>query len=343
MQSDIGTCRALSGKRITARGANSKLKKVFNNNRRLSSYPAVLVGKYIYVEDKKAAFASKDDANFRVAYLDIKTWKWRQWDLESEVLETPYLTSTALVGDKIYRFGGMMRNRWNYRKMHVLDLPMQSLTMTSSAGDDLMPLRRSAAVFMESVDMIIAFGGAHDVGNPVPTNWLVGYKVDKNEWTVLHAKGAAPSRRIDHSCCTHGKHDIFVFGGRDDGGPVPADLFKLFCYNESYTWTRIMLACSPRVQHSMCCVGNRVFVFGGYRTFDVEPTDDLIIYDVNKRACLPIYRNERSPLGHAGSVSLKGELKANAGHAAVGSNRMIVFLSGIYLANWAYTITCADS
>ena len=299
----------------------------------------------MYVEWFKS-LNDRSSANFHVFYLDITSWKWNEWKLnEPGVVSVPwYDACTAVVEDKIFRFAGVSATDANYRKMHCLDLPMQEITVRNSVNEDLMPARRFTAAFVESRDLIVAFGGAKSATHLSPTDNLVGYNVKTSTWQNLDAQGSGPSARIDLSCCAVGKHSVFFFGGLDLTGEMKTDMYQLVCGRATFRWTRISMLLPSRYLHVMCCVGQRIYVFGGYRENQADPNRDMFLYDTGKRRRVAVEFRESGSTGEEdvdkkAVIGLTGELPENASFSVVTSNKMMIFMGGRYSSDEVFVVT----
>ena len=228
----------------------------------------------------------------------------------------------------IYRFGGLSQGIAEATpKLNMLDLPMRSVTVKRSSGERLIPKRLSAAAYVESEGDIVVFAGDISHNEYAPTDRLVGYSLSANTWRVLASKGTPPRNRAYHQCCTYGRNRIFFFGGISESRQFVEGIHELFHTRDTWRWTHIPFSFPSRYRHSICCVGHKLFIFGGVKQSYTSPTNDLLVYDIINQESIEVQRKEVT-YQRAG-IYRTGALMATADHAVVASTDMIFVLGGV--------------
>lgn len=141
---------------------------------------------------------------------------------------------------------------------HLIDLDQLTFEALNFTGRQPSPRAEHSACMIGS--KVYVFGGKNE--NGVLSDMHVLH-ADVKRWMQPGAKGEVPKARSGHSAVEVGGL-MYLFGGEGRRAQFFNDLFS---YDPATrTWQSI--ACkgavpSPRTSHSVCVIGNRMFVFGG--------------------------------------------------------------------------------
>ena len=157
---------------------------------------------------------------------------------------------------------------------------------------------------------------------------IMGFNVITHEWNEIEVKGGRPPPRRNHCSCLHGKSDIFFSGGNEETSLQPMrEIFHLNCAGGKFVWNQVDWSPLPvaRANSIMCCVGHRIYVYGGYPTSGMEQSELLYIYDLRDQAGVEL----PSSLSHqVHGYRVMGSFQHNTLHAAVATNNKIFVLGG---------------
>ena len=318
----LSDCRTLHVSRMSMPGAPQTLSRDW-----LWNHACTLVGQYIFVSGGYDRFGN---ARSRLFALDINRWVWREdflwsYDVSEHVM--------LLVDDGLVVLGGQSGRHVTASAIYRFDLATEQLERRRNTAVDLVPRFKCAGEYVESLGVIVLFGGAV---NGLVTNKVVAYDVSANVWTEIRPKGQPPHPRYGHSSCLHGKGDIFFYGG--SGG----DRFTQFpgithlrASKRSYTWCETAWSPSPnaRTRSTIQCTGSRIFILGGYR--GSNPDNYFFVYDLNKNVGAQLAgkredtRRER-PAADLGIVELDGHIDKRTLHTAVATHNRVIVMGGIH-------------
>ncbi|RYG67120.1 hypothetical protein EON64_08180, partial [archaeon] len=104
-------------------------------------------------------------------------------------------------------------------------------------------------------------------------------------WSTPKCLGEVPSRRSGHSFCAVGDL-IYLFGGNDLRRPPGPnnDLYKLDMSSTEFYWSKVESPgrCpEPRSHHTTVVYGNKIILFGGFRSSSVRYNDVWILDTTN--------------------------------------------------------------
>ena len=327
MESDLRTCRTFVVERHNTRGTNRKVSKLFNKTECLSGLAATLVGRFVYVMGGSTSAGGTVEGVF---VLDSSTWTWSEWveGVEKELVEH---ANMVLVNDKIYAFGGEQPGN-TALKLYVMDIPLRTGYIKRSFNEILIPYGTSAGEYIESLGLIVVFGGyrAAEPGSGlryILTNRLVGYDLASNVWKLLRVRGTIPPAKQSHDCCKYGAYDLFFFSGADFSAEILPYIYHLSCCN-GFVWSKLSHKPTGLRHYSVCCIGNRVIIYGGIDEHG-KKSNALRVYSLVKRRNDQLLLREKSGFS-AVPMKLKvdGKLATSAFHAAVASSNRIVILGG---------------
>mmetsp|Transcript_60187 Transcript_60187/g.136076 ORF Transcript_60187/g.136076 Transcript_60187/m.136076 type:complete len:335 (+) Transcript_60187:36-1040(+) len=104
------------------------------------------------------------------------------------------------------------------------------------------------------------------------------FDADTGMWHAIRCKGELPEPRFGHSATLVG-NQMFVFGGKGEGGKLFRDVFFLDLV--SWSWVPVSSASvgpSPRLNHASCLVGRKIVVHGGWNG-GMKCLADLWVFD----------------------------------------------------------------
>ena len=315
---DINDTKRLRGDFVQTTGCEDR----FGGSATLYGHGSALLGHFVYV------FGGCSQKLFRygVFALDVNTWHWKRCDSPKQAL-TLKNHLMVLVNDGIYVFAGYGQSRLPKRPlMWRFDVIEQSFDICQAAGEALIPVGQAAGEYLEELDMIVVYGGLRRM---TPTSRVIGYSCRVNEWSVLKTKGHSRKRRFNHSSCRQGKSRILFYGGNETSFLRPCDdMFVLSCVGRQLNWSEV--TCSPvplaRANASMCCTGDRIFIFGGFHESNGLLSDHLYTYSLKYEAGVEFKGLKSKPAERKLKLRLRGQAWRAARHTAIVSKGRVVLV-----------------
>ena len=270
MEQHLSTSRKLVG-------SLRKCTRWFDEEFELHGHSATLVGNYVFVIG-----GVHIEPLHNVYVLDCNKFTWSA--RSGNPLLNLYDPQAFLIEDKIYLVGGnaepqidpVASQMWNF------DIVQSYIQTCDSKNQDLIPSRGSAGAFLEAIGMFILYGGAIEA---ILLSSVLGYSPSTDTWLQFDVKGGTPPSCKDHSACSHGKNDIFFYGGRDENG-ITSRVFHLRCEPGTFLWNEVFWYPTPipRVKSTLNCIGNRIFILGGTLANGVSKSNYLYVYDLAAEA-----------------------------------------------------------
>ena len=319
MAADLSTCRKLIWAKRKSTGCESTL-----TGHALENHGIVLVGHIIYL------FNVVSFRSGTVFALNTKTMIWRQ--VTDRDLNVDSGRSPILVNDKIYILALLYNFNFYDTQAVYFDLQSRELEACNCTGGEVAPNEGYAAEYVEALELVVLYGGT-DTGAQ-HSNRIVGFNVRSNAWSTIKVKGGTPPARRNHCSCLYGKTDIFFFGGNLDGRLKPtSEIFHLNCSGGTFIWNEVGWLPLPvgRANSTMCCVGKRIFIYGGYPTDGTAQSDHVYIYDIHERMGVELHSRKAKPVSGDLNVRIRGAIEKNTLHAAVSSNKTIFVVGGLSL------------
>ena len=111
-------------------------------------------------------------------------------------------------------------------------------------------------------------------------------------WSIPKCIGDVPSRRSGHSFCAVGDL-VYLFGGNDMRRPPGPnnELFKLDMSSAEFYWSKIDNPGrnpEPRSHHTTVVYGNKIILFGGFRSSSIRYNDVWILDTTNDEWSQPV-------------------------------------------------------
>ncbi|KAF9998100.1 Negative regulator of mitotic exit [Entomortierella chlamydospora] len=127
---------------------------------------------------------------------------------------------------------------------------------------------------------VYIFGGADD---KYYYNDIWCYDPQTNKWEAVPAYGALPASRQGHTACVI-EDTMYIYGGMNFEDQLLGDLcaFK-FPERRWKTFINTPESASPRTEHSMCSVGNKIYILGGQLDLNANETPETVfVLDTTK-------------------------------------------------------------
>ena len=315
MAADLRSCKSFTWATSRTKGCEG----AFRVQRRLKQHGLALVGHLIYLiggdtyRTQRGVFA-----------LNTNTLSWRC------VLDTVEVAAAgqqpALIGDKLYSFGRPVRTHLNAAVL-CFDVLLEQVEVCPCETPWEVPFDGYAGEYIETLGLVVLYGGVNRLGNAVSER-IMGFNVTTYAWDEIEVKGGNPPPRRNHASCLHGKSDLFFSGGNADTSNWPSgEIFHLDCSGGRFVWSEVTWSISPlaRANSTMCCVGHRVYIYGGYPTNGIIACDNLYIYDLQDETGVEF---SAASTHQSGDYRLSGNIDQNTLHEAVAMNTKIIVLGG---------------
>ncbi|KAF9947223.1 Negative regulator of mitotic exit [Mortierella alpina] len=190
--------------------------------------------------------------------------------------------SACVIGTIMYIFGGQFNS---YYLNDIASFDMKSLNTASpkwnrlEPASDLPPARAGHCAAAHDGKIYI-FGGADE---QFFYNDIWCYDPMTNKWEAVPAFGVLPTSRQGHAS-TVVDDTMYIYGGMDHEDQLLGDL-SAFKFNDRrwLTFPDTVDSASPRTEHSMCRVGEKIYILGGQLELNVdEDSSSIYILDTTK-------------------------------------------------------------
>ncbi|KAF9279066.1 Negative regulator of mitotic exit, partial [Mortierella alpina] len=245
----------------------------------LSGHTAVTLGQYIMY------FGGKDVKNKCSDSLYVLHTVRKEWNKPTilGLLPAPrHSHSACVIGTTMYIFGGQFNS---YYLNDIASFDMKSLNTASpkwnrlEPASDLPPARAGHCAAAHDGKIYI-FGGADE---QFFYNDIWCYDPLVNKWEAVPAFGVLPTSRQGHAS-TVVDDTMYIYGGMDHEDQLLGDL-SAFKFNDRrwLTFPDTVDSASPRTEHSMCRVGEKIYILGGQLELNVdEDSASIYILDTTK-------------------------------------------------------------
>ncbi|CAO3563804.1 unnamed protein product [Mortierella alpina] len=245
----------------------------------LSGHTAVTLGQYIMY------FGGKDVKNKCSDSLYVLHTVRKEWNKPTilGLLPAPrHSHSACVIGTTMYIFGGQFNS---YYLNDIASFDMKSLNTASpkwnrlEPASDLPPARAGHCAAAHDGKIYI-FGGADE---QFFYNDIWCYDPLANQWEAVPAFGVLPTSRQGHAS-TVVDDTMYIYGGMDHEDQLLGDL-SAFKFNDRrwLTFPDTVDSASPRTEHSMCRVGEKIYILGGQLELNVnEDSSSIYILDTTK-------------------------------------------------------------
>ncbi|GJJ71671.1 hypothetical protein EMPS_04021 [Entomortierella parvispora] len=245
----------------------------------LNGHTAVALGQYVMYFGGKDAKGKNSDTLY---VLHTARKQWNKPSIQSLLPPPRHSHAACLVGTVMYICGGQLSG---FYMNDIAAFDMKTLNgkrpvwTQLEPKSDLPPARAGhcAAAFDGNVYI---FGGADD---KYFYNDIWCYSPGSNKWAAVPAFGELPASRQGHTVCVI-DDVMYVFGGMSHEDLPLSDLWA-FKFTDR-RWISIpttMDTASPRSEHAMCNVGDKIYIFGGQLDLNAkEDSGTVFILDTAK-------------------------------------------------------------
>ena len=264
--------------------------------------------------------------------LDISTFTWDYVAFAEDSSSMPSGrsgSSTALVEDKIFLFGGSsfedtLSDIWRFdlvlKQWTQCGLVHGSLPMPESAdhASAYLPARKEV--------VLISLGGPY---TPIAERQILCFDPHKMRLLKPLIKGKPPILCPFASTCSNG-NVVYIFGGRLPASNHSNDL-NILSVDESgrgYLWSspKPYYSPAPRQSGTLSYVGGRLLLFGGRDRAGY--LDSLDLYETAENSWYPVKRIKSRYRKRAPGFSYSGALMQITGHSAVESGGKVYIITG---------------
>ncbi|KAF9391883.1 Negative regulator of mitotic exit [Podila verticillata] len=245
-----------------------------------SGHTAVTIGQYVMYFGGKDA---KNKCNDVLYVLHTARKEWNRPTFLGLLPPPRHSHAACVVGTTMYIFGGRLNS---YYLNDIAAFDMKSLNGKNPKWNQLEPISQlpparaghSAAAYDGKVYI---FGGADD---KYYYNDIWCYDPKTNGWEAVPAYGVLPTSRQGHTVAVL-DDTMYIFGGMNHEDQLLGELCA-FKFNERkwLSFPNILNGATPRSEHSMCCIGDKIYILGGQLDLNANNEDAGTIYvlDTNK-------------------------------------------------------------
>ncbi|KAG0210498.1 Negative regulator of mitotic exit [Mortierella sp. NVP41] len=243
-----------------------------------SGHTAVTLGHYIMY------FGGKDAKNKCSDALYVLHTIRKEWNKPTilGLLPAPRHSHAAcVIGTTMYIFGGQFNG---YYLNDIASFDMKSLNTPNPRWNRLepaseLPPARAGHCAAAHDDKIYIFGGADD---QFFYNDIWCYDPQLNKWEAVPAFGVLPTSRQGHASSVV-DDTMYIYGGMNHEDQLLGDL-SAFKFNDRrwLTFPDTVDSASPRTEHAMCTVGDRIYIMGGQLELNAEDDGSIYILDTTK-------------------------------------------------------------
>ncbi|KAF9177514.1 Negative regulator of mitotic exit [Haplosporangium sp. Z 767] len=230
-------------------------------------------------------FGGKDVKNKCSDTLYVLHTVRREWNRPTILGHLPaprHSHAACVIGTTMYIFGGQFNGYYlndiaafNMKTLNTANPKWERLEPTSE-----LPPARAGHCAASHDGKIYIFGGADD---QFFYNDIWCYDPQVNKWEAVPAFGVLPTSRQGHAA-TVIDDTMYIFGGMNHEDQLLGDL-SAFKFNDRrwLTFPDTMDSASPRTEHAMCSVGDRVYILGGQLELNAdEDPGTIYILDTTK-------------------------------------------------------------
>ncbi|KAI1317687.1 Negative regulator of mitotic exit [Mortierella claussenii] len=238
--------------------------------------------------------------------------QWAKPSIQTLLPAPRHSHAACVVGTVMYIMGGQLSG---YYMNDIAAFDMKTLngkhpTWTVLEPKSELPPARAGHCAAAFDGRIYIFGGADD---KYYYNDIWCYTPQTNTWMAIPAYGTLPASRQGHTAAVI-NDTMYIYGGMDFEDKLLGD-FCAFNFTERrwLTFPITLDAPSPRTEHAMCCVGEKLYILGGQ--LDLNANEDagmIFVLDTAK-----IRWNDSSMSASVGHESM--QRAGSAGHDGRGS------------------------
>jgi len=196
------------------------------------------------------------------AMYSINTGTWTYFDGDTSALPGVSRHATALVGYKLYLYGGQTKKGVN-NNLYMLN-PAVGWSKVKTIGAEPPAVFGHSFSYSERQDIILLFGGySPTIGY---SSRVYSFSLYYNRWSRMKTYGYEPGMMYGHAAVFHEPSQLlYVHGGLRDlgrGSYVTQDLIVLDA--KVRRWQYVVQSPIARMHHSMTYVGSYLVLHGGY-------------------------------------------------------------------------------
>ncbi|KAG0207190.1 Negative regulator of mitotic exit [Mortierella sp. GBA30] len=245
----------------------------------LTGHTAVTLGQYIMYFGGKDLKGKCSDALY---VLHTVRKEWNKPTILGLLPAPRHSHSACVIGTTMYIFGGQFNS---YYLNDIASFDMKSLNTASPKWNRLepaseLPPARAGHCAAAHDGKIYIFGGADE---QFFYNDIWCYDPQINKWEAVPAFGVLPTSRQGHAS-TVVDDTMYIYGGMDHEDQLLGDL-SAFKFNERrwLTFPDTVDSASPRTEHAMCRVGDKIYILGGQLELNAnEDSASIYILDTTK-------------------------------------------------------------
>ncbi|KAF8975104.1 Negative regulator of mitotic exit [Entomortierella lignicola] len=245
----------------------------------ITGHSAVTVGQYIAYFGGKDAKGKTSDSLY---ILHTGRKEWNKPLIQTMQPAPRHSHAACIIGTVMYIIGGQYSG---YYLNDISSFDMKSLNGKHPKWSILepkssLPPARAGHCAAAYEGKLYIFGGADD---KYYYNDIWCYDPQTNKWEAVSAFGTLPASRQGHTATVIGD-TMYVYGGMNFEDQLLGDLCA-FKFTE-HRWKTFAITAespSPRTEHAMCCVGNKIYILGGQ--LDLNANDNpssVYVLDTNK-------------------------------------------------------------
>ncbi|KAF9107841.1 Negative regulator of mitotic exit [Mortierella sp. AM989] len=274
-----------------------------------AGHTAVTLGQYIMY------FGGRDTKNKCSESLYVLHTVRKEWNrpVIHGLLPAPRHSHAAcVIGTTMFIFGGQFNG---YYLNDIASFDMKSLNTPSPKWSRLeptseLPPARAGHCAAAYDGKVYIFGGADD---NFFYNDIWCYDPQANNWEAVPAFGVLPTSRQGHACSVV-EDTMYIYGGMNHEDQFLGDL-SAFKFNGEFKNNRRWLTFpdtpespSPRTEHAMCAVGDKVYILGGQLELNAEDDAGAVyILDTTKiRYHEPSIATQRSNYDNDSTLQTEG-------------------------------------
>ncbi|KAG0340641.1 Negative regulator of mitotic exit [Podila humilis] len=244
-----------------------------------SGHTAVTLGHYIMYFGGKDLKNKSSDALY---VLHTLRKEWNRPAIQGLLPAPRHSHAASVIGTTMFIFGGQFNG---YYFNDICSFDMKSLNTANPRWNRLepaseLPPARAGHCAAAHDGKVYIFGGADE---QFFYNDIWCYDPQANKWEAVPAFGVLPTSRQGHAACVI-DDTMYIYGGMNHEDQLLGDL-SAFKFNERrwLTYPDTLESASPRTEHAMCSVADKIYILGGQLELNAEDeTGSIYILDTTK-------------------------------------------------------------
>ncbi|KAF9182565.1 Negative regulator of mitotic exit [Haplosporangium sp. Z 767] len=234
----------------------------------ISGHTAVTLGQYVMYFGGKDAKGKTSDSLY---VLHTVRKEWNKPQIQTLLPAPRHSHAACVIGTVMYITGGQLSG---YYMNDIAAFDLKTLNGKRPAWTMLepksgLPPARAGHCAAAYDGKIYIFGGSDD---KYYYNDIWCYDPQTSRWEAIPAFGTLPTSRQGHAVCVI-DDTMYIYGGMNHEDQLLGDLCAfMFTERRWITFQSPIEAASPRTEHAMCSVGNKIYILGGQ--LDLNATED---------------------------------------------------------------------